>query len=79
MASFTTETMSVRTLRSSIFPTDAAHFERSSTCRTMCPTCRSRISDCRMDCSRVAAASQEDLDGVVNRGQRVAEFVGQHR
>ena len=52
---------------------------RSSTSRARCCTCRSITSRGPLQLRRRPALGAQDLHGVADRGQRVAQLVGQHR
>ena len=52
---------------------------RSSTSRARCRTCRSTTSRGLLDLGPLDAGQAEDVQGVADRGQRVAQLVGEHR
>ena len=75
----TTAASSTGSLRSSILPRLIRETSsRSSTSRAMCCTCRSAIDRAASTSVRLAARQPHQLQGVADRGQRVAQLVGEH-
>ena len=75
-----TDASSIRLLRSSILPRlMRLTSSRSSTSRTIWSTCRSIISGAYGATSPSPLRQPQDLRRVADRGQRVAQLVGEHR